>query len=85
MKTRKQLDLAEEEAIEVVWWYRSDPDEPMAQAHYQTVEETYPGLFASLDRSDTYALARWEGRLATLRWLRDSGSESWDAVGRFDS
>lgn len=89
MIRKTELEAACEEAFSAVWYFRSDPDEPVAQPHQRELEKKYPEMTTAVRRA---ALARnysvyerWCGRLATLRWMLANDGEAWDAAGRFDS
>ena len=74
-----------EQAFRVVWWFRTDPGEPMAMTALQRTEDVEPALFAGLDRGDAVAYHQWCGRLATLRWLDGGMADEWDGPGMMDS
>jgi len=83
--TKALLHEQAEQAFAVVWWFRSDPTDPVAKPFYDEVEGKWPGLFVNIVR-DAQTMARWEGRLGTLRHLAYGGErEPWDGEGAFDS
>lgn len=88
--TKAYLHEQAEQAFAVVWWFRTDPAEPVAKPFLDEVEMKWPGLLAGLDRNDGVDMLRWEGRLGTLRHLsalahNEGWPETWDGEGAFDS
>lgn len=84
--TKQVLHDQAEQAFRVVWWFRtSDFDNPEVKVMVEYVEAMWPGLLAGLDREDTVAMLRWEGRLATLRHLDSGAEDQWNGEGAFDS
>lgn len=91
MIRKAQLEEALEEADSAVWYFRSHPDEPVAQDAQRKIEAKYPELAREIRQAalagnwSTYH--RWCGRLATLRWMLANDGHTWDDgnAGRFDT
>ncbi len=86
MISESELMDAREEAFDAVWYLRTIHGgriDAEAMPYVEELRKLRPALISELDESQ-WMLSRWEGRLATLRWVLD-GRDDWAGEGAFDS